>query len=83
MRGEHPNMVTARTGICHKGHSMADAYVRPSTGQKRCRTCLNEDARRWGRQRRNGGRARFAKASLDRWLAERADPDPMARNGAA
>lgn len=29
----------------------------------------------------HGGRARFAKAALDRWMAERADIDPLTVKG--
>lgn len=31
----------------------------------------------------HGGRTRFAKAAVDRWLAERADADPIAKKRGA
>jgi hypothetical protein len=41
IRGESPGAVVQRTGLCAKGHSMADAYVADSRGRgyRWCRTC--------------------------------------------
>lgn len=39
-RGEHLSGRTARTGLCQRGHSMADAIIQPNGG-RRCRTCCN------------------------------------------
>lgn len=36
-RSNHPNHVTARTGVCQRGHDME--------GRRRCRLCINERAR--------------------------------------
>lgn len=46
-RGEQSSMVTARTNICKRGHSMADAYVIPASGHRSCRSCrkLTDNAR--------------------------------------
>lgn len=33
-------MITARTNICQRGHSMDDAYVRPDTGARQCAECI-------------------------------------------
>lgn len=41
LRGEHPSAIVFRTGICRKGHSMADACVAPN-GSRRCRTCRDQ-----------------------------------------
>lgn len=38
-RGDLPSAIVARTGICRRGHSMADAYVN-TRGQRQCRTCI-------------------------------------------
>lgn len=47
-RGESPTAISARTGRCSRGHSMADAYVRSDTGTRMCRTCIRERSRRRG-----------------------------------
>lgn len=47
-RGESPSAVTNRTGQCHRGHSMSDAYLaHRSDGRvtKRCRVCHLERQR--------------------------------------
>jgi hypothetical protein len=46
IRGMAPSHITARTGVCRRGHTMADAYTRPDTGARTCRTCLTERSRR-------------------------------------
>ena len=38
-RGMSPAAVVARTDRCVRGHSMADAYVRPGTKARMCRQC--------------------------------------------
>lgn len=38
-RGESPSTVTARSGVCQRGHSMADAYHAPGSGKYSCRSC--------------------------------------------
>lgn len=45
-RGMAPSAITARTGVCQRGHSMEDAYVNSSTGSRLCRPCTIEYARR-------------------------------------
>lgn len=40
LRGESPNVVTARTGVCKRGHSMDDAYIERD-GSRQCRHCHN------------------------------------------
>ena len=39
-RGEAPTVRAGRMGICLRGHSLGDAYVRPDTGARMCRTCM-------------------------------------------
>lgn len=46
MRGMAPTLIVARTGICQRGHSLDDAYVRPDTGARMCRPCMNARQRR-------------------------------------
>ena len=41
LRGLSLSAVTARTGVCQRGHSMADAYLRPGSGKYMCRPCMN------------------------------------------
>lgn len=38
-RGMAPSAIVVREGICQKGHSMDDAYVKPN-GKRHCRTCM-------------------------------------------
>lgn len=45
MRGQAPGVVTYRTGICKRGHSMEDALT-STKGWRTCRTCFNEGQRR-------------------------------------
>lgn len=45
-RGFSSGAITGRSGMCSKGHSMADAYVRPDTGTRMCRPCSVERGRR-------------------------------------
>jgi hypothetical protein len=51
LRGMNPTAITHRTGLCKYGHSMADAYIQPSNGGRRCRTCMWE----WNEARRGRG----------------------------
>jgi hypothetical protein len=44
-RGAAPSTVARRTGMCSKGHSLDDAYVRPSGGRE-CRMCRRETERK-------------------------------------
>jgi hypothetical protein len=46
LRGMAPSVVTHRTGVCQRGHSMADAIIRPN-GTPTCRPCENERQRRY------------------------------------
>lgn len=46
-RGMAPSAVTVREEACHRGHSMWDAYVRPS-GKRDCRPCAQERERNRG-----------------------------------
>jgi hypothetical protein len=39
LRGQSPAAQTHRLGVCRRGHTMADAYVRPDTGARMCREC--------------------------------------------
>lgn len=48
LRGEHPNLRAARTGLCAKGHPLKR---RPS-GKQQCYTCTNE----WKRKNRKSRR---------------------------
>lgn len=52
-RGMVPWAVTARTGQCKRGHSMADAYLQ-ANGKRRCRTCHTTSQRESYRRRRHG-----------------------------
>jgi hypothetical protein len=51
--GCHP---TGKKTHCKRGHpfSPENTYIRPSTGQRQCRTCYCERARRWREQRKVG-----------------------------
>lgn len=40
-RGQSPGMVTKRTGVCKRGHSMDDALT-STNGWRTCRTCFND-----------------------------------------
>ena len=44
LRGSAPNIQTARTNVCKRGHSMDDAIIKPN-GRRRCRTCHNGSRR--------------------------------------
>jgi hypothetical protein len=57
-RSEHRNFVTRETGLCQRGHSMADAYVNPTRGDRACRTCLDLSYQRRKAKRRESSRAR-------------------------
>ncbi len=52
-RGESPSTVTARTGVCQRGHAMTpdNVYVSPSDGARACRECRNLSNR--ARRQRN------------------------------
>lgn len=50
MRGMAPSAVTNRTGVCQRGHSMDDAYIRPD-GKRSCRVCFLARDRRYKRAR--------------------------------
>lgn len=52
LRGESPSIVTRRTGICQRGHSMEDAIVKPN-GDRTCRACENARQMRYYYQRRD------------------------------
>lgn len=41
-RGMSPAMISKRTGICKRGHSLADAYRRWNGEVTNCRTCYRE-----------------------------------------
>lgn len=42
------------TGLCKRGHSMADAYRRPDTGTRMCRVCIADRKRKaWEKWRRD------------------------------
>lgn len=48
LRGDAPGIVAWRTNVCHRGHSLEDAYLaHRSDGRitRRCRTCRIERAR--------------------------------------
>jgi hypothetical protein len=49
IRGTGANYETYRTDICKRGHSMADAIVRPHG--RRCRKCHNEEQRLYRRKK--------------------------------
>lgn len=54
LRGDHPNIVTHISGVCKRGHSMADALlsVRPDgSTQRKCRPCSDERERARGKRR--------------------------------
>lgn len=44
LRGVNPNIQTHLTGVCKRGHSMADAIIKPN-GRRRCRPCHNSNRR--------------------------------------
>ena len=46
LRGASPKVVTYRTGICQRGHSMSDAIRKPD-GKRTCRKCENERQMRY------------------------------------
>lgn len=50
MRGLSPAIVTHRTGVCQRGHSMDDA-IDNGNGRRACRSCVN-----WNRRRRRAER---------------------------
>lgn len=54
-RGFAPAARVAATDLCGRGHSMADAYVRPGNGYRMCRVC--QEARR---KKRNHDRSKRA-----------------------
>lgn len=39
LRGQAPAAIGIRTNKCQRGHSFDDAYIRPDTGTRMCRTC--------------------------------------------
>jgi hypothetical protein len=39
-RGNAPNILASRTGTCARGHSLANAYIRPDTGARQCAECI-------------------------------------------
>lgn len=51
MRGMAPSMITNRTGVCQRGHSMEDAV--PSRGGKTCVQCKRDRERRYYQERTN------------------------------
>lgn len=51
LRGEGPTAMNAAKTVCVRGHSLADAYVIPSSGSRRCRECHREDSRRRYREK--------------------------------
>lgn len=51
-RGDLPQAITARTGLCYRGHSLADAYIKPN-GQRWCRVCALLSMRRRREARRS------------------------------
>lgn len=51
MRGEHPSVVTARTGVCKRGHSLDDAYPK-ANGGRQCRPCFLAHQRAYHAARR-------------------------------
>lgn len=50
-RGQSPQAVANRTGLCKRGHSLADAYV-SKRGQKHCRRCHAEHQRAYMERKR-------------------------------
>ena len=52
LRGAHPTAETVRSGVCRRGHSMADAYMRKS-GKRTCRRCSQDNERRRRMEARN------------------------------
>lgn len=69
-RGMAPNFITRRTGICKRGHSMADAYIAPSHGRRRCRVCqamYNMEVD----MKRKAGLMRPSNWSVERWEQQR------------
>jgi hypothetical protein len=57
LRGYGQSAQHARTGLCKNGHVIAgdNVYAAPSTGKRRCRTCMREA------QKRNDAEARDAR----------------------
>jgi hypothetical protein len=59
-RGEAPSIVIARTGICTRGHVIADDYEERGNGKRACRKCIritNRDASRRYREKKRAERA--------------------------
>lgn len=53
MRGDHPNYVVARTGICQRGHDLTiNPKIRPD-GRLRCRECTKINQRKADLKRRS------------------------------
>lgn len=52
LRGMAPGIVTLRTGVCQRGHSMDNAIIKPN-GARTCRVCENERQRRYYQERTN------------------------------
>lgn len=46
LRCYSPAIRTHVENTCRRGHSMEDAYVRPDTGARMCRTCARERRRK-------------------------------------
>lgn len=65
-RGDHPSMITFRTGICRRGHGMTADNTAYERGGRRCKQCHSESARRrYTPKPRNVARGeRAAKSSL-------------------
>lgn len=75
-RGIGPSATNSQKAACDQGHafSMENTRVLPSTGERRCRTCEREAARRY--RARHPGRSR---AASRKWRATQSQPLEEAR----
>lgn len=57
-RGMAPSAVTARTGVCQKGHVLEgrNIVIIKTSGKRRCRTCENARARLYAQRKREATR---------------------------
>lgn len=77
MRGNAPMAVVARTGVCPRGHSLADAFTvksGPQVGRRNCRPCTQERVAK--------ARAISNQRARVRWAEQAADPAFRAKRAA-
>lgn len=57
LRGEHPNVLTHRTGVCRQGHALTNPKI-DKKGRARCRECFNFQWRKNHRRRKEQRKAK-------------------------